>query len=80
VCPDCSSRHAIFDTGRGEDRAMAMGIPFLGAVPLHPDVREGGDTGAPVVASRPDGEYARALRRIAGHLAQRVSIQTLGVG
>ena len=47
--------------------------------PIHPDVRIGGDTGRPVVVEKPDSEYARALTRIAGHLAQRVSIQTLGV-
>uniref|UniRef100_A0A832MJQ7 Iron-sulfur cluster carrier protein n=1 Tax=Eiseniibacteriota bacterium TaxID=2212470 RepID=A0A832MJQ7_UNCEI len=80
VCPNCDARHDIFDSGRAEARALAMGLPFLGAVPLHPDVRAGGDQGLPVVAARPHGEYAEALRRIAGHLARRVSIQTHGVG
>jgi MinD-like ATPase involved in chromosome partitioning or flagellar assembly len=41
-------------------------------------VRRGGDEGRPVVAEDPGSEYARALREIAGHLAQRVSIQTHG--
>jgi ATP-binding protein involved in chromosome partitioning len=78
VCPDCKSRHAIFDSGRTEERALALGVPYLGAVPLHGEVRRGGDEGRPVVAADPDSEYARALREIAGHLAQRVSIQTHG--
>ncbi len=78
-CPNCHERHSIFSTGDAETRALAMGLPFLGAIPLHPDVRSGGDTGRPVVVEKPDSEYARALSRIAGHLAQRVSIQTLGV-
>ena len=74
ICPQCSSRHDIFSSGEAERRALAMGLPFLGAIPLHPAVREGGDTGCPVVVSHPDGEYSHALARIAGHLAQQVSI------
>jgi ATP-binding protein involved in chromosome partitioning len=77
VCPNCHDRHDIFSSGDAETRALAMGLPFLGAVPLHPDVRIGGDGGKPVVADKPDTEYSKALRRIAGHLAQRVSIQTM---
>jgi ATP-binding protein involved in chromosome partitioning len=78
ACPSCHERHDIFGHGTGEERALAMGLPFLGSIPLHPEVRSGGDTGAPVVASRPDSVYAQELRRIAGALAQRVSILTLG--
>jgi ATP-binding protein involved in chromosome partitioning len=80
VCPDCKARHAIFDSGRTEERALALGVPYLGAVPLHGEVRRGGDTGRPVVAAEPDSEYARVLREIAGHLAQRVSIQAFSAG
>src|SRR5262245_27071192 len=75
ICPNCSARHEIFGSGTGESRALAMGLPFLGAIPLHPDVRITGDEGRPAVISHPETEYARALTTIAGHLAQRVSIQ-----
>jgi ATP-binding protein involved in chromosome partitioning len=78
VCPQCGTRHDVFGSGTGEERALAMGLPFLGGVPLHPDVRIAGDSGKPVVLTHPDGEYGRAFTRIAGHLAQRISIQTLG--
>jgi ATP-binding protein involved in chromosome partitioning len=80
VCPNCDTRHDIFSSGGAEERALVMGLPFLGAVPLHPDVRAGGDQGRPVVAGQPDSPYARALRDIAGQLARRASIQTIGVG
>jgi ATP-binding protein involved in chromosome partitioning len=56
-----------------------MGLPVLGAIPWHASIRVGGDEGRPVVVAEPDSEYARALTRIAGMLAQRVSIQTIGV-
>jgi ATP-binding protein involved in chromosome partitioning len=80
VCPDCGARHAIFDSGRTQERALALGVPFLGAVPLHAAVRRGGDEGHPVVVSDPESPYALALRDIAGRLAQRVSIHTLREG
>jgi len=79
VCPDCGSRHDIFATGTGEARALAMGLPFLGAIPLHPSVRAGGDEGRPVVLTEPGQPYSAALAKIAGALAQRISIHTLGV-
>ncbi|MFN8588764.1 MAG: Mrp/NBP35 family ATP-binding protein [Candidatus Eisenbacteria bacterium] len=77
ICNKCQERHDIFNTGAGQDRALAMGLPFLGAIPLHPEVRAGGDSGRPVVADQPDSPYGMELRRIAGALAQRVSIHTL---
>ena len=79
VCPNCRERHDIFSSGDAEARFLSMGLPFLGAVPLHPDVRIGGDSGRPVVLEKPESEYGQALKRIAGHLARRVSIQTIGV-
>lgn len=81
MCGNCATRHDIFSTGEARDRALAMGMPFLGALPIEPAVRKGGDTGAPIVAAQPDSEAAAAFRTIAGALAQRISIATLsGVG
>lgn len=81
MCGNCSTRHDIFSTGEARDRALALGLPFLGALPIEPAVRKGGDTGAPIVAAQPDSEAAAAFRTIAGALAQRISIATLsGVG
>src|SRR5436190_20080423 len=80
ACPDCGSRHEIFNSGSPAERAANMNLPFLGSIPLHPDVRTGGDTGRPVVLEKPDSEYARAFRAIAGELARRVSILAAGSG
>jgi ATP-binding protein involved in chromosome partitioning len=78
VVPGSGERVAVFGQGEAEARALAMGLPFLGAIPLDPMVRVGGDTGAPVVVANAQSEIAASFRRIAGALAQRVSIQTLG--
>ena len=74
-CGSCGARHEIFNSASAEERALAMGLPFLGAIPIHPDVRAGGDSGKPVVLDKPDSAYAQALIEIAGRLARRVSIQ-----
>lgn len=79
VCPGCSARHDVFGAGEPESRAARLQVPLLGAIPLHPEVRAGGDEGRPVAVAHPDSEYARALSRIAGHLAQQVSIRAAGV-
>ncbi len=70
-------RGEFFGAGGGEDLARTAGVPFLGAVPMEPSVRIGGDTGQPVIVSRPDSDSAKALRSLAEQVAARVSIEAL---
>ena len=74
ICPGCQDRHEIFGSGGGERIAAQFGVPFLGAVPLQPRVREGGDQGRPVVVTHPDSAEAMAFRTVAGEIARQVSI------
>jgi ATP-binding protein involved in chromosome partitioning len=55
----------VFGTGGGEELAAELDVPLLGTVPLDPVLREQGDAGAAVVASRPEAESARAIVAIA---------------
>jgi ATP-binding protein involved in chromosome partitioning len=52
-------------------------VPFLGAVPLGLDVREGGDKGVPVVLGAPDSPQAEAFRHVAEEVARQVSIEAM---
>lgn len=70
-------RGEFFGAGGGEDLARIAKVPFLGAVPMELSVRVGGDSGEPVVASRPDSEAAKALRFTAGQVAARISVEAL---
>jgi ATP-binding protein involved in chromosome partitioning len=70
-------RGEFFGSGGGEDLARIAKVPFLGAVPMEPSVRIGGDTGEPVVAFRPNSDAAKALKSIAEQVAARVSIEAL---
>jgi ATP-binding protein involved in chromosome partitioning len=65
VCPHCGAREDIFGTGGGQEAADTLGVPLLAQVPLMPALREGGDTGVPLVISDPDAPAAEALREAA---------------
>jgi ATP-binding protein involved in chromosome partitioning len=68
VCPKCGERSDIFGHGGAKHEAERQGVPFLGAVPLHIDIRETSDAGRPVVATEPDGPHARIYREIAARV------------
>jgi len=72
-CPDCGSVHDIFGDGGGERFAGENDLPFLGAIPLDPKVREGGDTGKPVVLDG-DSETGESFRRFARSTANMQGI------
>jgi ATP-binding protein involved in chromosome partitioning len=74
VCPGCSTESDIFGSGGGEGMATALGIPFLGRIPLYQPIREGGDSGVPLMIAEPDAPAARAIMGAAERLAAQVSI------
>jgi ATP-binding protein involved in chromosome partitioning len=77
VAPDTGARYDIFGAGGGQRLAEQYGVPFLGAVPLGMDVRDGGDRGVPVVVGQPDSPQAIAFRRVAEEVARQVSIEAM---
>ncbi|HLD93274.1 MAG TPA: Mrp/NBP35 family ATP-binding protein [Anaerolineales bacterium] len=70
-------RMEIFGRGGGQELASEFNVPFLGQIPMEPEVRLGGDTGKPIVHSHPDSAAAKALRAIAADLSLRASIAAL---
>ncbi|MEI7847647.1 MAG: Mrp/NBP35 family ATP-binding protein [Chloroflexota bacterium] len=74
--PD-GSRMDVFGQGGGESMAKQYNVPFLGAIPLNPNVRIGGDTGKPIVITDPGSDAAKALQSLAETIAARVSVAAL---
>jgi ATP-binding protein involved in chromosome partitioning len=72
ICPRCGERSDIFGHGGAEREADKLGIPFLGGVPLHMEIREKSDAGQPIVATNPDGELAQVYRDIAARAWQQL--------
>jgi ATP-binding protein involved in chromosome partitioning len=74
VDPKTGAKVALFGEGGGERLATMKKVPFLGSVPLDPNIRVGGDSGKPIVALDPDGEAARKFGELAKAVAARVSV------
>lgn len=72
--PD-GSRMDVFGQGGGRKLAEAAQVPFLGEIPIDPQVRLGGDGGVPIVVSHPQSAPAQALKAIAQDLAAKISVQ-----
>ncbi|MCL5960309.1 MAG: Mrp/NBP35 family ATP-binding protein, partial [Chloroflexi bacterium] len=77
VCPHCSGRTEIFSHGGGQKASEEFKVPFLGEIPLDPQIRIGGDTGQPIVLAVPESPQAEAFRRLAGEVAARISVLDL---
>jgi ATP-binding protein involved in chromosome partitioning len=73
VCPDCGSVHDIFGKGGGEAFAADVDMPFLGRIPLDPSIREGGDSGKPIVLDEDHGTGS-AFREFAAETANMQGI------
>ncbi|MFI5322785.1 MAG: Mrp/NBP35 family ATP-binding protein [Thermodesulfobacteriota bacterium] len=55
----------IFGRGGGRRMAEKFEVPFLGEIPIDPEIRKGGDSGVPIVISRPESTAAKALSELA---------------
>jgi ATP-binding protein involved in chromosome partitioning len=78
-CPHCGPEHRleIFGSGGGARVAATLSARFgyevkvLGEIPIDPTLREGGDSGKPIVDADPTAPAAEVLTRIASELAGR---------
>lgn len=76
-CPHCGEVVDIFGSGGGLrvasvlSRAVQTEVPLLGRIPFDVRLREGGDTGAPLVVTDPSAPSSEVLREIAARLGKR---------
>lgn len=74
ICPRCKTRTDIFGHGGGLRLCEQMGVPFLGEVPLDPQIRKAGDEGVPIVVGQPDSPQADAFRKVAAALVSQINV------
>jgi ATP-binding protein involved in chromosome partitioning len=78
-CPHCGEVVDVFGAGGGQQVADSLSalvgapVPLLGSVPIDPRLREGGDTGTPIVVADPQSPSAVVLGKIARELSQRAT-------
>jgi ATP-binding protein involved in chromosome partitioning len=76
-CPHCDERVEVFGSGGGQSvadglsRSVGAPVPLLGQVPLDMRLREGGDSGRPLVLDDPAAPASQALQGIADKLGTR---------
>jgi ATP-binding protein involved in chromosome partitioning len=76
-CPHCGEPVDLFGSGGGQKvanvltSALKADVPLLGRIPFDVRLREGGDSGAPLVLDHPTAPAAEVLRGIAGRLGKR---------
>jgi len=72
ICPHCGKTSDIFGHGGAEEEAAKLKVPFLGAIPLHMDIRTHSDAGTPIVESAPEAPHGKTYRSIALKVAAQL--------
>jgi len=73
VCPHCNERIDVFSYGGGRRTAEQMNVNFLGELPLHPEVRIGGDSGKPIALHDSSDPRASAFIQLARNTTQQIA-------
>ena len=64
ACPSCGAVHEIFSSGGGERLAQEAGVPFLGRIPIDPEVARSGDDGDVFLAVAGKSPSAVAFKQV----------------
>jgi ATP-binding protein involved in chromosome partitioning len=70
ICSKCGHEEHVFGHGGVAAEAEKLGVPLLGEIPLHLDIRLAADGGAPIVVSKPESSQAAGFRAIAKTLIE----------
>ena len=78
TCPHCGKALDLFGTGGGEDVCEEMDVPFLGRIPIDPEMVRSGDSGDPYMVHCRSTPAARAFSRIAEALLSELGQPVTG--
>lgn len=74
-CTNCGHEAHIFSHLGAKHTAEAMGVAFLGELPLEEKTRYCGDQGKPIVEKEPDGDQAKRFTDMARKVLAELEIQ-----
>ncbi|MBL0687270.1 MAG: P-loop NTPase [Sulfurospirillum sp.] len=72
ICPDSGTQYDIFGKGTTKPLANKFKTQVIGEIPIEPAVREGGDSGKPVVLFKPESETAKRYQKSAHKLWEEI--------
>ncbi len=64
ICPKCGARIDIFKTGGGQKIAEELSIPYLGSIPIDPEICSSSDSGKPFIIEHSDSPATKAFMEI----------------
>ena len=64
ACPKCGHRIDLFKRGGGQALATEMNVPFLGQIPIDPEIVMMGDSGTPLLRDGPQSPAAMAFSQV----------------
>jgi ATP-binding protein involved in chromosome partitioning len=72
VCPHCGGTIDLFGMGGGEKAAHDFGVPYLGAIPLDPEMVKAGDEGRPYILRHANTPTWKAVDAVMENLVKVV--------
>ncbi len=72
VCPHCGDIINLFSVGGGKKAAEDLGVPYLGAIPLDPEMVKAGDEGRPFILRHAGSPTAKAVDEVMGNLVAQI--------
>lgn len=63
VCPRCGEKTDIFKSGGGRNMALEMNVPFLGSIPLDPQIVTSSDDGNPYIQNYGQNQTAQFFQK-----------------
>jgi ATP-binding protein involved in chromosome partitioning len=77
ICPHCHKEISLFKKGGGEKAARDLKVPFLGRIPIDPEMVIDCDRGMPFVTAHPDSEATKAFDEIAHRCKEYVGLREI---
>ncbi|MDD1712640.1 MAG: Mrp/NBP35 family ATP-binding protein [Methanoregulaceae archaeon] len=72
VCPHCKEQIDLFGRGGGKKVADEMHVPYLGAIPIDPEMRKAGDEGRPYILLHKDNVTWKDVQAVMEELVKVV--------
>jgi len=72
VCPYCGKKIDVFKEGGGQKAAIELGVPFLGKIPLDPQIVTLGDEGKSFINTQPNSDASQSFMKIVGTITKGI--------
>jgi ATP-binding protein involved in chromosome partitioning len=75
ICPHCGETIDLFSRGGGKKAAEDLGVPYLGAIPLDPEMVKAGDEGRPYILRHADSPTWKAVDIVMKNLVEQIGAE-----